>query len=305
MKTLSIIICTYNRAQALPSCLDAVVRSLEHAGRMDANIILIDNACTDNTPAVIQTWHEAHPDISVRLLHEPRQGLAHARNCALRAVGSDLLMFTDDDCHLSLDYVKQALAYDAADTTLTIRGGAIERGDPTDLILTIKTDPYPERWQRGAASAVYRLIGGQAISGANMVMRREVVEKVGFFDTRLGAGTMIPGGEDTDYYLRAYFAGITIAYVPDMAVVHYHGRKSVEAAQKLMANYLLSQGALYAKHGMCHPALLRELYWDCKKAWAEWRSKQNSFIPEWDISCRDKLRYHARGAWLFMTGARA
>jgi GT2 family glycosyltransferase len=56
------------------------------------------------------------------------------------------------------------------------------------------------------------------------------------FDERFGAGTNIPAGEDTDYIYRAYLADVTIEYVPDMAVFHHHGRKSVTQAINLFRN---------------------------------------------------------------------
>ena len=137
----------------------------------------------------------------------------------------------DDDCRLSEEYVTDLLRHDAADTDLVLRGGRVELGDPTDLPLTIKTRPTPTRWQRQPHwtwDTIFDTIRGcSMILGCNMAMRRAVVERVGMFDERFGAGTRLGGSEDTDYTLRAYRAHIAIEYVPDMAVFHYHGRKQV------------------------------------------------------------------------------
>jgi hypothetical protein len=41
---------------------------------------------------------------------------------------------------------------------------------------------------------------------------------IGMFDERLGAGSDIPGGEESDYIIRAYLTGTMIEYAPDIVV---------------------------------------------------------------------------------------
>jgi len=68
---------------------------------------------------------------------------------------------------------------------------------------------------------------GGFILGCNMAMQRIVFDKLGPFDERFGAGAVFKSGEDTDYVLRAYFAGIPVEYVPDMVVYHFHAEENV------------------------------------------------------------------------------
>jgi len=49
-------------------------------------------------------------------------------------------------------------------------------------------------------------------------MRCALVEKLGPFDERFGPGAIIGSGGDSDYLFRAYLAGFTLEYVPDMTV---------------------------------------------------------------------------------------
>jgi glycosyltransferase involved in cell wall biosynthesis len=275
---LSVIVCTYNRAYALTPCLDSIAASLKAAAPVEAEIVVVDNASTDDTSAVVKKWAETSA-FPLRLLHEPKKGLSAARNCALRGAQGELLVFTDDDCRLSVDYVAQALRYDAADSGPVLRGGRVELGDPTDLPLTIKTDSAVIRWHQKRHPAGHKWLG-DSILGCNMVLRRETAARIGFFDERLGAGSPLPGGEETDYIFRAYFSGITIEYVPDMAVFHHHGRKKPAEANRLMHNYALGTGALYAKYLFSHPALCRQFWWDFKKALKEIASGKNDFLPD-------------------------
>ena len=90
---LSIIVCTRNRAHAIAGCLDSIAVSLSRAAPIEAEIVIVDNGSEDNTSAVVQQWAESCT-FPVRLLHEPRKGLAKARNCGLRSAQGGLLVFT-------------------------------------------------------------------------------------------------------------------------------------------------------------------------------------------------------------------
>ena len=287
---LSIIVCTRNRAHAITDCLDSLEQALNHAAPLAAEIVVVDNASTDETAAVVSTW-AATSAWPVCLVYEAKQGLSAARNRGVAVAGGDLLVFTDDDCRLSPGYVREALAHDDADTGLTLRGGSVHLGDPDDLPLTIKTETGRENWSRARHSARTCNLGN-SIFGCNMALRREVAARLGPFDECMGAGTAIPGGEDTDYVLRAYLADIVIDYVPDMAVMHFHGRKSPGGGHRLFVGYSRGSGALYAKHGLRDPNLCRQLVWDMKDALKEAFTRQNKFMPEIGFSYRDKV-YHS------------
>jgi GT2 family glycosyltransferase len=264
---LSVIVCTRNRAAALIECLESVARSLDHAAPIDAEIVVIDNGSQDETAARVRSWAgiSAYP---VRMLFEPGKGLSVARNCALRAAQGALLVWTDDDCRVSRGYIADLLRHDAADRELVLRGGRVELGDPADLPICIKTTDAMQRWHRQKyPKEKWRLSG--AFIGANMAMRRAVIDEVGFFDERFGAGTSLHGGEEIDYIYRAYLAGIIIEYVPDMVVFHHHGRKTVAVGTELMQGYVIGGGGLYAKYIFRHIDFCRPLYWCIKNAFLE------------------------------------
>ena len=271
---LSVIVCTKNRAHAIAGCLDSIALALANASPLEAEIVVVDNASEDDTSAVVHAWATSCA-IPVRLLFESRKGLAAARNCGVRGSRGDLLAFTDDDCRLDLAYVVDLLAHFQTDNAPTLRGGRVELGDPLDLPITIKTDDE-------AAEYAHPTHPGGFIHGANMAMPRTVVDRLGPFDERFGAGTKLQAGEDTDYIIRASAAGLRVQYVPDMAVLHFHGRRDQETARRLYAGYMRANGALYVKHLWDSPLLIRHLWWDIKHWYGESRG-QEKFLPEADI----------------------
>jgi glycosyltransferase involved in cell wall biosynthesis len=295
---LAVIVCTRNRAYSILGCLQSIQEAIANAGRVDAEIVVVDNGSTDETAAVLKDWASGCR-LPVQLLYEPNRGLSRARNRALRHVMADLLAFTDDDCRLSKDYIWQLLRYDAADTDLVLRGGRVELGEPTDLPITVNTGNAIMRWRRTENSARTCRLSG-FIGGCNMAMRRALVERLGPFDECLGAGTSIPAAEDADYNFRAYLAGATLEYVPDMTVFHHHGRKTLSAARKLLIDYEIGNGALYARYLFRHPNLCWPFYWSLKNAVRELITGTNFFMPDVGVSERDRVSANLRGATRYL-----
>lgn len=294
MMKLSIIIATRNRAHAIVGCLDSIPPAFAKAGPLDAEIVVVDNGSTDNTFQIVTQWAARSP-YPVRVLSERKPGLSRAHNRALLAAQGEFLAFTDDDCRLTEDYVADLLRHHAADSEPVLRGGRIELGDPADLPLTIKTTPEPMQWSRRLNSARHQPITGQ-INGCNMTMPRVIVEKVGPFDERFGPGGVISSGGDSDYLFRAYLAGFTLAYVPDMTVVHHHGRKTAAQGRRLLQGYLIGTGAVFARHTPEHFNFCRPFLWDCKNAVKEILAGGSSTTTLDYFSHRDKVVYAVRGA---------
>ena len=261
---LSIIVCTRNRSHAILPCLNSIEQSLTRATPVDAEIVVVDNASTDDTSNIVREW-AASSIFPVRLEFEPRPGQCQARNRWISVAKGELLAWTDDDCRVSRDYVIDMLRHDRADTELVLRGGRVELGDPADLPLSIKTKKETERWHKER----YPQKGGDldtALIGANMMMRRALVDQLGPFDERFGPGSILPAGDDIDYIYRAYLAGMMIEYVPDMVVFHHHGRRTTPVGSGLIRNYVIAGGGLYAKYIFKHPDFCRSGYWTLKNA---------------------------------------
>lgn len=293
---LSIIVCTFNRSYAIAQCLNSIAESLSAAAPIEAEIVVVDNASTDNTSAVVKEWAEKCV-FPVQLLYEPKKGLSAARNCGLRSAHGELLAFTDDDCRLSKEYVRDLLRHDAADTGPVFRGGRVELGDPTDLPVTIKTDPDVIRMSLKMNSARHNDAG--IIIGCNMALRRTLANTIGFFDENLGAGTSIPAAEDTDYLYRGYLSGAVLEYVPDTIIYHFHGRKTVTEINKLLCNYMLGLGALYIKYFFRHINFCRPFYWDLKNAVKEIATGTIRCRPEFGLSYKIKIYYCMLGAFKY------
>ena len=88
---LSIIIPAYNEVAYLPATLDSVKAAASHldAG-VDVDVIVVDNDSDDGTAAVAR-------EKGAKVIHEPKRGVARARNSGARDADGDVLVFIDAD----------------------------------------------------------------------------------------------------------------------------------------------------------------------------------------------------------------
>lgn len=100
---LTIIICTYNRAEHLNLCLESLLGCTRVK---ECDILVVDNNSTDKTREVAESYLGALP---LRYVFEPAQGLAHARNHGLSEASTEWIAFLDDDAKAHSDWVTTIL----------------------------------------------------------------------------------------------------------------------------------------------------------------------------------------------------
>lgn len=109
MSTVSVIVCTFNRARELGDFLNRLESHVLNSN-VDTEIVLVDNNSSDETPKVLAAYKTCSR-VSVITVHEPRQGANHARNTGIRNAHSPVLVFTDDDVDFSDTWLKDFSDY--------------------------------------------------------------------------------------------------------------------------------------------------------------------------------------------------
>ena len=273
--TASFIVCTYNRAEALQTCIRSIEAACRAHASMTSELVVVDNGSTDDTAERLARI-AATSSMTITPLVEHRRGLAAARNAGIERSRGHILIFIDDDCEIDLHYLRDLERHYANGERCVVRGGRVELGNALDLPFTIKRSPHRARFTPDVHP-------GGFVLGCNMTMHREVAMQVGRFDERFGAGSALQSAEDTDYLVRAFQLGIPIEYVPDMTVLHNHGRSTRETIEGLHRSYSLGNGGLCLKHLFTAPWLLRHFCWTCRSAWWElWGGSR--FDPEVSLS---------------------
>src|SRR4051794_3736992 len=102
---VSVIIPTYNRSLYLRQTVDSFLAQVYPREKWE--LILVDNASTDDTSQVIEQI--AARESNVRGLTEKRRGAHHARNTGALAARGEILYFTDDDMLAEPDLIEKIL----------------------------------------------------------------------------------------------------------------------------------------------------------------------------------------------------
>jgi len=186
--TFDLVVATVDRVGELGRLLD----SLDRQTHRDFRVLVVDQNEDDRLDGVVARHRSMH----VERLRGPR-GLSRARNETLPRLEGDVIAFPDDDCIYPDDLLER------------IAG----RLGP-DLDGLTGREPW---WSAEAAVLTTDNLWNRAIS-FTIFLRREVVERVGSFDERLGLPSS--SGEEIDYVIRALQTGARIEYDPTLVVEH-------------------------------------------------------------------------------------
>jgi glycosyltransferase involved in cell wall biosynthesis len=217
---VSVIVATRNRAALLAKTLDALLGQDWPATRLE--VIVADNGSADGTRDVV-CRAAARPFVcDIRYLIVATPGKSHAVNAALACAQGDLMAFTDDDVQPEPAWVRSLAA-------------AFERESIDFVAGRVKPiwETAPPAWvspalygvlavpDNGAAAQVIDSDAGILPIGANMAVRRTVIERLGGLRVDLGKlDGSLRTGEDHEFFLRMLHAGFRGIYEPT-AVVHH------------------------------------------------------------------------------------
>jgi glycosyltransferase involved in cell wall biosynthesis len=213
--SISVAVCTRNRARHLRAALDSLTRQSLSPDRFE--VLVVDNGSRDETPAVVRSF-----GARVRGLHEPVAGLSRARNHALARAASPLIAYLDDDAVAEPGWLAALLERFESDPSIGAIGGrtlpAFESPPPRwlhpDLLLCLSVVDWCE--------APCELRAPRFLVGANMAFRAAPVRVAGGFRTDLGrVGGNLLSGEEQDLVDRLEAAGHRTWYEP-AATVHHH-----------------------------------------------------------------------------------
>lgn len=219
---VSAIIVSHNSGADLANCVGDLL-----AQDIALEIIVVDNASTDGSVEALPT----HTTLCV-LRNPDNRGFATACNQGAARATAARLLFVNPDCRLPADALARLCRHLDAEPDIGILGANLRESDGTPQPAAQRRTPMPMRAIRHvlgieaelAAQPVTQtgsLLQVEATSGALMLMRRRVFEKLQGFDTgyRLHC-------EDLDLCRRALQAGYQVAIALDVAITHHKGTSS-------------------------------------------------------------------------------
>jgi glycosyltransferase involved in cell wall biosynthesis len=212
---LTIIIPTKNRAQILTELLESI-RQLDHVGTIHPEIIVADNNSCDSTYDVAVSIAKNFPT-TIRALKVVRPGKSAAINDAAKAATGEILAFLDDDVVVDKTWLTAVKSFFRAGEYLVgqglIRLQSQAQDNPETLRLIERYRTIP-RLEFGRDVKTLK-----TLNGANFFVSREVFDRVGGFDERIGPGAS-GTSEDVEFAHRLARCSVPIGYAPTAIVYH-------------------------------------------------------------------------------------
>jgi GT2 family glycosyltransferase len=231
MIDVSICIVSYNTCSLLQDCLESL---FETPTRAAFEVIVVDNASTDGSPTMVASQF---PQVAVIQL-DSNQGYTRPMNLGLQRGRGRYLMQLNPDTVVQPGWLDELLTFIEAHPEVGIctpkvmnRDGSLQRqcrrsaARPWDVFTYFSGlwRIFPNNPRFGGylmthmdADATHP---AEAVSGSCMLIRRAVVEQVGYLDEQFFAYQ-----EDTEFCFRTRQAGWQIYYVPAARIIHYGGQ---------------------------------------------------------------------------------
>jgi len=230
---LTVCILTWNAADLLVACLKSL-RDIRRVNHISYEVIVVDNGSEDASGEVVR---RDFPEVGV-IANTRNVGFAAGNNQALRKGRGRHFLVLNNDTILLDDCLAQMTDYLDAHAEVGIVGGRLMNADGSTQVAyyplhlpSVKScfvellgldRIWPQNpWGRYAPSQTFNFDKPSTttqISGACLMVRREVLEKIGLFDEGFQFWY-----EDVDFCYRCLQAGWKIAYVPEARILHYGG----------------------------------------------------------------------------------
>jgi cellulose synthase/poly-beta-1,6-N-acetylglucosamine synthase-like glycosyltransferase len=199
---ISVIIPTFNGASRIGYCLDALIR---HTAGRSIEILAVNDGSTDNTSEVVQQYS------GVRLITQANAGPAAARNRGALATCGTIILFTDDDCVPTPNWLDAMLEpFDNPDVVGT---KGVYRTHQKSLVARFVQIEYEDKYRLMA-----RLPAIDFIDTYSAAFRRDRFLEMGGYDTSFPLAC----AEDVELSYRMSACGWKMTFAPNAIVYHTH-----------------------------------------------------------------------------------
>ncbi len=204
----SIVIPTYERPTQLVACLQSLV-SLDYP-RHRFEVIVVDDGSSTPLDSVIVPFRR---QLDLTCLTQPNAGPAAARNTGARRARGAFLVFTDDDCMATPNWLRTLAARFAATPEPIIGGRTLNAlpNDPYAMTSQIMTDAVYAYFNADPHRA-------QFFPTNNLALPTRRFLEIGGFDTSFP----LAASEDREFCDRWLHAGLRMIYAPEVIVHHAH-----------------------------------------------------------------------------------
>lgn len=233
MTELSIIIVNYNVKQFLLNLVESIYKAV---ASIPFEILVVDNASEDGS---IETLKSKYPEVHL-IANKINVGFGAANNQAMQLAKGKYLLLLNPDTIVNEDTFAKMISFFNENKKVGIAGCKVLNADGTLQLACRRGFPGPwtsftkviglsQLFPKSKLFARYNLTyldenksyEVDAVSGAFMMIRKEVYDKIGGFDQQF-----FMYGEDLDLCYRTQKAGYKVFYVHTTEIIHYKGEST-------------------------------------------------------------------------------
>jgi N-acetylglucosaminyl-diphospho-decaprenol L-rhamnosyltransferase len=255
MIDLSVVIVNHNTCELLAACLASVRQSV---GTAETEVFVVDNASTDGSADMV---HASFPQAHLFALSE-NEGFARATNKGIAASSGRLVVLLNSDTLIIADALARLAQFMDVHPEYAVAGPQLLNSDgsvqTSGYLFTTVLDVLWETFMLDKAfprNPLFnrRALGGRElrmtqdvewVSAACLLARRETLERVGLLDEGFFMYDV-----EVDWCRRVKEAGLRIAYVPEVQVVHHGGAVLARMRGDVAGRLLASRLRYFGKHG--------------------------------------------------------
>jgi len=235
MSELAIIIVNWNGGELLQRCLNSINN---FPPSVPYEVIVVDNASTDGS----REWLESQSSALRLISNHDNLGFGQANNIAFKETDQPLLFLLNSDAEVQAGTIDTLIETIKSDPQFGVVGPRLHNPDGTLQASVWRNPPTPFETLANAFQ-LYRLMpkrmcgdlllgyhwdhtqrrSAALLSGAALMVRRDVINAVGGFDERFHMY-----GEDTEWCLRIVRGGWLMMFEPKAVVVHHSGGSAVK-----------------------------------------------------------------------------
>lgn len=227
---LAIIIITYNSAPCIKKCISSVLESA--LDDVLTKIILIDNNSSDSSKKILKKYNN-HENFDL-IFNDTNLGFAKAINQGISYAKSnfdpDFFFLLNPDAYLDKNCLQKLLQYAKNNRGLGLASPNIIDPKTNKLWFSGGNIDWLSFKTRHTDSAL------QYLSGCALLIKKEVVSKIGIFDERFFLYY-----EDADFGFRVRKAGFNLNILADSICFHIESQSS----DLEIKNYHLTKSALF------------------------------------------------------------
>ena len=253
---LSILIISWNCYEDTRLCLE----SITHSDAQDYEIVIIDNASSDNTVDYVRS---KFPQVNI-VVNDRNVGHTKAVNQGLKLVRGNYVLLLDADTELAKDAIPEMLKFlkDHPDTDLVAprtfnTDGSVQNtarnfpnvmsgifGRQSFLTRVFPNNPFSRRYLKLDFLATNEPFQVESVSSACMFFRRPLVDEVGYWDEGY------PGyWVDTDWCMQLKEQGRQVYCVPSAVITHHEqNRRGKKKSPRRIRMFHNGAYRFYTKH---------------------------------------------------------